>query len=83
MDKIYITRAKLEEIINNHIDVSQEYPKPILFLLSVLIFSILVLLAVIVAILVILLVTLLIIIYGLLWWIDLILGKYILKRIFK
>ena len=79
MDKIYITRAKLEEIINNHIDVSQEYPKPLLFLLSVLIFSILVLLAVIVAILVILL----IIIYGLLGWIDLILGKYILKRIFK
>jgi hypothetical protein len=79
MDKIYITRAKLEEIINNHIDVSQEYPKPLLFLLSVLIFSIVVLLAVIVAILL----MLLIIIYALLGWIDLILGKYILKRIFK
>jgi hypothetical protein len=79
MDKIYITRAKLEEIINNHIDVSQEYPKPLLFLLSVVIFSIIVLLAVVVAILLVLL----IVIYALLGWIDLILGKYILKRIFK
>jgi fatty acid desaturase len=79
MNKIYITKSELKETIDQLIKDNTDYPKPVLKLLAAIataIIGILVLigLAVIIVIAV---------FYLLLFWIDILVGKYIIKRILK
>ena len=77
--KIYITKQRLEQLIAQTTQEQDQYPKPLLtalaFLLAILVITILAVLLVIVVIVIIL--------YLLLSWIDVIIGKHIIKRIFK
>jgi hypothetical protein len=77
--KIYITKQRLEQMITQTAREHDQYPKPILTILVALLL-IIILAAVAVLLLVILAVALL---YVFLSWIDVIIGKHIIKRIFK
>jgi CHASE1-domain containing sensor protein len=79
MDKIYITKTKLNELLTSYAEVNNDYPKPVLTLIAVILTIIMIGIAIIASILVLLGV----LAYLLLFWIDLIVGKYIIKRIFK
>lgn len=79
MSKIYITKAKLEEIISQYTKETSDYPKPILNLLV----ATLAIILLAVAISLLLLFVLVRILYALVSWIDTIIGKHIIKGIFK
>ncbi len=73
MSKLYITKNQLLNLINQHNTEKESYPKPILTLLAML-------LTIIMLVVVFLLVALATSVYFFLFWIDIILGKYIIKR---
>lgn len=80
MSKIYITKAKLEELLYKHYKDHSDYPKPLLFILT----AVLTILAIIAIIVLTLIIFVGAVIYAFLFfWIDLVLGKYVIKRIFK
>ena len=79
MDKIYITKSKLQELLTSYSELNEEYPKPLLTLIAIM-------LTVIVVILLCLLMAIFVIsviIYMLVFWVDILVGKYIIKRIYK
>lgn len=77
--KVYITKQKLEELIAQMLHEQDQYPKPIystlVALLTIIIFAVMVV--------VLLLIVVVAIAYVFVSWIDIIIGKYIIKRIFK
>jgi hypothetical protein len=79
MDKIYITKSKLENLLNQTLGHNADYPKPILTLLTVIIM--LVFIAIIFVLMFIIILA--VILYSIVGWIDILIGKHILKRIFK
>ncbi len=79
MSKLYITKERLQQLINNAANEEADYPKPI-FSLLVVFLTVIIFTAIIALGLVILFCAVL---YALIWWIDFIIGKHIIKRIFK
>jgi hypothetical protein len=79
MSKLYITKERLRQLINNAADEQADYPKPI-FSLLVIFLTTLVIITIFVLGLVLLLCAVLYVLVG---WIDIIIGKHIIKRIFK
>jgi hypothetical protein len=79
MSKLYITKERLQQLINNAVNEEADYPKPI-FSLLVIFLTVIIFIAIIALGLVILLCAVL---YALIGWIDIIIGKHIIKRIFK
>lgn len=79
MDKIYITKTKLDEVLSSYRQANNDYPKPILTIIAVL----LTIAMVFVAFIAFILIAISLLIYALLFWIDIIIGKYIIKRILK
>lgn len=77
---MYITKSNLEKLLSQHYKAHNDYPKPFLFIITMLL-TLLAFIAIVVIALVIFIIG---IIYAFIFmWIDLILGKYIIKRIFK
>jgi len=79
MDKMYITKTKLQELLNQTLRQGTEYPKPLLTLFIAII-SIVIIGMILIAMFIIVVVAVL---YAMLSWLDTLIGKYILKRIFK
>ena len=79
MDKLYITKSDLQKLFEKTTQQSLDHPKPLLFLLTVIV----VLLVVLIMLILMFVIIAFAILYAVLGWIDLIIGKYILKRIFK
>ena len=79
MDKVYITKTKLQEFINELAKANSDYPKPLLTILSAIIACIFIILALLIMVIMLMSIAA----YSLLSWIDIVLGKYIIKRIFK
>lgn len=79
MDKIYITKTKLNEVLSTYRQVNNDYPKPVLTLIAVL----LTVLMSVIAFIAVILVMIGLLVYALLFWVDIVIGKYIIKRILK
>jgi predicted membrane protein len=73
MSKLYITKNQLLNMLTQYNTERETYPKPILTLLAML-------LTIIVFVVLFLLIALALLVYFFLFWIDIILGKYIIKR---
>lgn len=78
-NKIYISKQRLEQLIAQTMKEHDQYPKPILSILVGLL--LIIILAAVAVIMVLVLVVALL--YVLVSWIDVIIGKHIIKRIFK
>ena len=76
---MYITKQQLEKLLNQTQEEHNQYHKPILYVLVFLLTFIT--LVTVVALLVV--ISIFTLAYVLVSWIDVLIGKYILKRIFK
>jgi hypothetical protein len=79
MSKIYITKSELKKTIEELLGDNTEYPQPVLFLLS----SILLIILIVMAFIAVVVVGIIGLAYILLFWVDILVGKYIIKRILK
>lgn len=77
--KVYITKQKLEELIAQMFHEQDQYPKPIYSTLV----ALLTLIIFVVMAAIVLLIAVVAVAYLFVSWIDIIIGKYIIKRIFK
>lgn len=77
--KVYITKQKLEELIAQMLKEQDQYPKPIFTILV----ALLTIIIMAVAAVILLLIVVTALMYLLVGWVDIIIGKYIIKRIFK
>lgn len=71
MSKLYISKNDLEQLLNKEYK-DNSYPKPLLTAITIILTMIIIIIAIISVLL-----------YALLFWIDIIIGKYVIKRIFK
>jgi hypothetical protein len=76
MDKLYISKTVLQELLNQ---ANYDYPKPMLYIITIILVVAIMLLAVAMFIVIMLGLAA----YALLFWVDILVGKYIIKRILK
>jgi hypothetical protein len=79
MDKIYITKTNLNEVLTNYKRINEDYPKPVLVIIA----AFLTAMIAIISFFIFLLVIVAILLYALLFWVDIVIGKYIIKGILK
>lgn len=77
--KIYITKQRLEQLIAQTMTEHDQYPKPIFSILVALLTTIILATAAVLVVLILIAALL----YLLVSWVDVIIGKHIIKRIFK